>query len=55
MMECATSFWLPWMEWRKWGECGMMVAAPPPKNVEQDIYECVDRKNKDNFFTTNLL
>ncbi len=29
--------------------------APPPKNVERDIYEYVDRKNKDTFFTTNLL
>ncbi len=28
---------------------------PPPKNVEQDIYEYVDHKNKDTFFTTNLL
>ncbi len=31
------------------------VHAPPPKNMEQDIYEYVDRKNKDTFFTTNLL
>jgi hypothetical protein len=29
--------------------------APPPINVERDIYEYVDRKNKDTFFTTNLL
>ncbi len=29
--------------------------SPPPKNVEQDIYEYVDRKNKDPFFTINLL
>ncbi len=29
--------------------------APPPKNIERDIYEYVDRKNKDTFFTTNLL
>ncbi len=29
--------------------------TPPPKNVERDIYEYVDRKNKDTFFTTNLL
>ncbi len=29
--------------------------APPPKKVEQDIYEYVDSKNKDTFFTTNLL
>jgi hypothetical protein len=34
---------------------GDQKIAPPPKNVEQDIYEYVDRKNKDNFFTTNLL
>ncbi len=26
-MECAPSFWLPWMAWRKWGECGMMVVG----------------------------
>jgi hypothetical protein len=32
-----------------------MTQAPPPKNVERDIYEYVDRKNKDTFFTTNLL
>ncbi len=29
--------------------------APPPKNVERDIYEYVDRKNKDTIFTTNLI
>jgi hypothetical protein len=29
--------------------------APPPKNVERDIYKYVDRKNKDTFFTTKLL
>jgi hypothetical protein len=29
--------------------------SPPPKNVEQDTYEYVDGKNKDTFFTTNLL
>ncbi len=36
---------------------GVLGAArsPPPKNVEQDIYEYVDCKNKDTFFTTNLL
>ncbi len=27
VMECAPSFWLPWMAWRKWGECGMMVVG----------------------------
>jgi len=29
--------------------------APTPQNVEQNILEYIDRKNKDNFFTTNLL
>ncbi len=28
---------------------------PPPKNVEQGIYEYVDCSNKDTFFTTKLL
>ncbi len=35
--------------------CVDIIAAPPPKNVERYIYEYVDRKNKDAFFTTNLL
>ncbi len=30
-------------------------ASPPPKNVERRIYEYIDRKNKDTFFSTNLL
>ncbi len=34
---------------------GPAIWKVPPKNVEQDIYEYVDRKNKDTFFTTNLL
>ncbi len=52
-------------EARQWGrDCyvfgwamfwGSEVRTPPPKNVERDIYEYVDRKNKDTFFTTNLL
>ena len=33
----------------------MPPPPPPPKNVEQDIYEYVDCKNNDTFFTPNLL
>ncbi len=33
--------------------CPLPQGTPPPKNVERDIYEYVDRKNKDTFFTTN--
>jgi hypothetical protein len=29
--------------------------SPPPKNVERNILEYIDRKKKDTFFTTNLL
>ncbi len=32
----------------RWGKA-------PPKNVERDIYEYVDRKNKNTLLTTNLL
>jgi hypothetical protein len=31
------------------------AVTPPPKTVERHIFEYIDRKNKDNFFTTNLL
>jgi hypothetical protein len=33
----------------------LAVCAPPPKNVEQDIYEYVDCKNNYNFYANNLL
>jgi hypothetical protein len=36
------------------GRDGGLDGAPPPKNVERDIYEYVDRKNIDTFFTTNF-
>jgi hypothetical protein len=26
-MECAPSFWLPWMAWQKRGECAIMVVG----------------------------
>ena len=29
--------------------------APTPQNIERNILEYIDRKNKDNSFTTNLL
>jgi hypothetical protein len=38
----------------RWQITGI-VRAPPPKNVGRLIYEYVDRKKKDTFFTTNLL
>jgi hypothetical protein len=31
------------------------AVTPPPKTVERNIFEYIDRKNKDYFFTTNLL
>jgi hypothetical protein len=27
VMECAPSFWLPWMAWQKRGECVIMVVG----------------------------
>ena len=37
------------------GGTSTISGSPPPKNIERDINEYVDRKNKDTFFTTNLL
>ena len=36
-------------------DTGDVMMSPPPKNIGQLIMEYVDRKNKDPFFTTNLI
>ena len=64
-VEHEGTFFLRWRLLRICGFRRVFVATqtantrvrtpPPPKNVERHIYEYIDRKNKDTFFSTNLL
>jgi hypothetical protein len=33
----------------------VFTMSPPPKNVERDIYEYIDHKNKDTFFNKSVI